>query len=88
MLDLHLRQQPPVPDQHDMFEPEPLLKLRDLLGHGLGVRGVACFSVGQVGEVGEGAFAHPLAFAPALAQQDSGSGVPVGDGLDLSRSAG
>ena len=32
-----------------------------------------------VGEVGDGALADALAFAPAFAQQDGGRGVAVGD---------
>ena len=40
-------------------------------------------SAGPVGEVGQGAFAGFLAFAPAFAQQDGGRGIAIGDGFDV-----
>ena len=36
-----------------------------------------------VGEVGQCAFAHALALAPAFSQEDGGAGVAVGDGFDV-----
>ena len=37
----------------------------------------------SVGDVGEGFLAHPLALAPALAQQNCGDRSEVGYGLDI-----
>ena len=41
------------------------------------------FPPGPLGEVGEGAFPDFAVLAPALAQEDGGGRVPVGDGLDV-----
>ena len=38
---------------------------------------------GPVGEVGQGAFADPTAFAPAFSKQRRGPGVAVGDGFNV-----
>ena len=41
------------------------------------------FFLGPIGEVGQGALAGFVAFAPALAEEDGGRGVAVGDGFDV-----
>jgi hypothetical protein len=41
------------------------------------------FFLGPMGEVGQGALAGFVAFASALAEEDGGRGVAVGDGLDV-----
>src|SRR5260370_15257732 len=44
--------------------------------------GLDCF-LGPIGEVGQGALAGFVAFAPALTEEDGGRGVAVGDGFDV-----
>ncbi len=41
------------------------------------------FLLRPIGEVGQGALAGFVAFAPAFAQEDSGRGVAIGDGFDI-----
>ena len=41
------------------------------------------FFLGPMGEIGEGALAGFVAFAPAFAEEDGGRGVTVGDGFDI-----
>src|SRR3984893_391268 len=41
------------------------------------------FFLGPIGEVGQGALAGFVAFPPALAEEDGGRGVAVGDGFDV-----
>src|SRR5712692_11041423 len=41
------------------------------------------FFRGPIGEVGQGTLAGFVAFPPALAEEDGGRGVAVGDGLDV-----
>jgi len=41
------------------------------------------FFLRPIGEVGQGALAGFVAFAPALAEEDGGRGIAVGDGLDV-----
>ena len=43
------------------------------------------FFLGPIGEVGQGALAGFVAFPPALAEEDGGRGVAVGDGFDIPR---
>src|ERR1700736_2305369 len=41
------------------------------------------FFLGPVGEVGQGALVGFVALAPALAEEDGGRGIAVGDGFDV-----
>ena len=41
------------------------------------------FFLRPIGEVGQGALAGLVAFAPALAEEDGGWGVGIGDGFDV-----
>jgi len=41
------------------------------------------FLFGPMGEVGQGALVGNRAFAPAFAEEDSGRGVAIGDGVDV-----